>query len=347
MAERRKLIVVSNRGPVSYSRQNGERVAKRGGGGLVTALRGLVSYHDVTWIASAISDEDRVAADETIDETARDGSSFRLRLVAHDEAAYDWFYNVVANPMLWFLQHYLWELAYTPALDHGFRHAWEQGYVRVNEGFAAAVLEELEAEPDAAVLFHDYHLYLTPRLVREEAPDATLSHFVHIPWPQPDYWRVLPAGVRAPDPHGVLRDHGGRVPPWPVGGPARPLSPGHSGVFGVSRRDPARGASGQRPFPDRGLVSDRSADRGQLPTVGCCVQTVRCAVRERDLRRTQPRRKGGAARQHPRRCRCLIRKHRRLRRARGLDGRGQSVRRRRPGGGDPRGAAAEIGRAHV
>src|SRR5213592_561858 len=196
MAERRKLIVVSNRGPVSYSRQNGERVAKRGGGGLVTALRGLVSYHDVTWIASAISDEDRVAADETIDETARDGSSFRLRLVAHDEAAYDWFYNVVANPMLWFLQHYLWELAYTPALDHGFRHAWEQGYVRVNEGFAAAVLEELEAEPDSAVLFHDYHLYLAPRLVREEAPDATLSHFVHIPWPQPDYWRILPAEMR-------------------------------------------------------------------------------------------------------------------------------------------------------
>src|SRR5512132_1795086 len=196
MVERRKLIVVSNRGPVSYSRQNGERVAKRGGGGLVTALRGLVSYHDVTWIASAISDEDRVAADETIDETARDGSAFRLRLVAHDEAAYDWFYNVVSNPMLWFLQHYLWELAYTPALDHGFRHAWEQGYARVNEGFAAAVLEELEAEPDAAVLFHDYHLYLAPRLVREEAPDATLSHFVHIPWPQPDYWRILPAEIR-------------------------------------------------------------------------------------------------------------------------------------------------------
>src|SRR5207244_11480106 len=87
MAERRKLIVVSNRGPVSYSRQNGERVAKRGGGGLVTALRGLVSYHDVTWIASAISEEDRAVADETIDETARDGSPFRLRLCAHDEAA--------------------------------------------------------------------------------------------------------------------------------------------------------------------------------------------------------------------------------------------------------------------
>src|SRR5436190_1537758 len=204
MAERRKLIVVSNRGPVSYSRENGERIAKRGGGGLVTALRGLVLHHDVTWIASAISDEDRNVARETIDETARDGSTFRLRLVAHDESAYDWFYNVVSNPMLWFLQHYLWEPAYTPAVDHGFKHAWEHGYVRVNEGFAAAVLEELEAEPDAAVLFHDYHLYLAPRLVREEAPDATLSHFVHIPWPQPDYWRILPAEMRLAIHDGLL-----------------------------------------------------------------------------------------------------------------------------------------------
>ena len=196
MGERRKLIVVSNRGPVSYTREDDERVAKRGGGGLVTALRGLVSHHDVTWIASAITEEDRAASHETIEETARDGSPFRLRLVEHEETAYDGFYNVISNPMLWFLQHYLWELAYTPAVDHGLRHAWQHGYVRVNEGFAAAVLEELEAEPDAAVLFHDYHLYLAPRIVREEAPDATLSHFVHIPWPQPDYWRILPDDMR-------------------------------------------------------------------------------------------------------------------------------------------------------
>src|SRR5438045_9703615 len=110
MAERRKLIVVSNRGPVSYSRQNGERVARRGGGGLVTALRGLVSHHDVTWIASAMGEEDlavaREVGGEAVEETARDGAPFRLRLVPHDPSAYDWFYNVVSNPMLWFRPHY-------------------------------------------------------------------------------------------------------------------------------------------------------------------------------------------------------------------------------------------------
>src|SRR3712207_2470131 len=102
MASRRRLIVVSNRGPVSYARaDDGTRIAKRGGGGLGTALRRLVAHHDVTWIASAMTAEDRAVAAEAdgsaLDETARDGSPYRLRLVAHDEAAYDWFYNVVSN----------------------------------------------------------------------------------------------------------------------------------------------------------------------------------------------------------------------------------------------------------
>src|SRR5204863_5841294 len=204
MPERRKLIVVSNRGPVSYGRENGERVARRGGGGLVTALRGLISHHDVTWIASAISDEDRIASAEPIEETARDGSQFRLRLVAHDESEYDWFYNVVSNPILWFLQHYLWELAYTPTIDVALKNAWREGYASVNEGFADAIVEELELDPDATVFLHDYHLYLAPRFVRERAPDALLAHFVHIPWPQPDYWHVLPKALRQAIHDGLL-----------------------------------------------------------------------------------------------------------------------------------------------
>jgi trehalose 6-phosphate synthase len=199
-SRQRKLIVVSNRGPVTFARgAAGERTARRGGGGLVTALRSLVSHHHVTWIASAISPEDRLVAQETggaIDEIARDGSAYRLRLVEHDERAYDWFYNVVSNPTLWFLQHYLWELTRAPQIDQGLHNAWHEGYVPVNQAFAEAVLDELARDPEAAVFFHDYHLYLAPRLVREQAPTATLSHFVHIPWPQSDYWRVLPDSIR-------------------------------------------------------------------------------------------------------------------------------------------------------
>ena len=209
MGDRRKLIVVSNRAPVTFNLDdNGQRVARRGGGGLVTALRSLVGMHDVTWVASAMSDEDRATVEEAgggaIDETAHDGSPYRLRLVDHDPAAYDWYYNVVSNPTLWFLQHYLWDLAYAPNLDRGLHLAWEEGYVAVNAGFAEAVVAELELQPDAAVCFHDYHLYLAPRFVRAQRPDAALSHFVHIPWPEPDYWRVLPEAIRAAVHDGLL-----------------------------------------------------------------------------------------------------------------------------------------------
>src|SRR5919106_240886 len=149
MPSRRKLIVVSNRAPVAFNRDaGGERIASRGGGGLVTGLRSLVSHHDVTWIASAMSDEDRVVAEEArgeaIEEAAGDGSPYRLHLVPHDPSAYDWYYNVVANPVLWFIQHYLWGLASSPDVDQGLHNAWSEGYVAVNRSFADATLAEVD-----------------------------------------------------------------------------------------------------------------------------------------------------------------------------------------------------------
>lgn len=206
---RRGLIVVANRGPVSYDRDaDGTRVVRRGGGGLVTALRSLLAQHDVTWIASAMTDEDRAVAgeheDEAFEETSRDGASYRVRLVAHDPSAYDWYYNVVANPTLWFLQHSMWALAYEPNFDLGLHHAWFNGYLPVNEAFARATIDELDRNPGASAFFHDYHLYLAPKLVREQRPDALLAHFVHIPWPETDYWHVLPEHLRRDVHEGVL-----------------------------------------------------------------------------------------------------------------------------------------------
>jgi len=189
-ADRRRLIVVSNRAPVTYGRDARGRTARRGGGGLVTALGPLVSRHETTWIANAMTDEDRAVAGEasgTFDETGRDGSSYRLRLVVHERTDFDRFYNQFANPALWFLQHDLWDLVGDVRLDD----AWES-YGRVNLGIAEAVAEELAADPDRPVWFHDYHLYLAPHLVRADHPEARLAHFVHIPWPGPEGWTVLP-----------------------------------------------------------------------------------------------------------------------------------------------------------
>jgi trehalose 6-phosphate synthase len=173
----------------------------------VTALGGLFAHHDVIWVASAMTEEDRAIAAEHggsfVEETA-DGASYRLRLVAHDPAVYDRFYNLLANPTLWFLQHYLWGLGSAPEFGPELHEAWSGGYVPVNEALAAAVLDELEREPDAAVLFHDYHLYVAPRLVRQARPGVVTSHFVHIPWPEPDYWHALPPELRVAVHEGLL-----------------------------------------------------------------------------------------------------------------------------------------------
>jgi trehalose 6-phosphate synthase len=173
----------------------------------VTALGGLLAHHDVTWVASAMSDEDRVVAAEqggSFAEETADGASYRLRLVSHDPAAYERFYNVLANPTLWFLQHYLWGLGEAPDFGPALHEAWTNGYVPVNEALAAAALQELDREPEAAVLFHDYHLYLAPGLVREALPGVVTSHFVHIPWPEPDYWHALPPELRVAVHEGLL-----------------------------------------------------------------------------------------------------------------------------------------------
>jgi trehalose 6-phosphate synthase len=194
LSEQRPLIVVSNRGPVTYHRDaNGARVEGRGGGGLATALRGLREHHDVTWIASAMTDEDRVVA-------AEGGGD--VVLVAHDPKAYDLYYNVVANPMLWFILHSLWGPAFTPVVDRELHEAWRDGYEAVNRAFADVVVAQLDNNPTAAVFFHDYHLFLAPRMVREARPEAKLAHFVHTPWPVD--WTTLPLELRRALHDGVL-----------------------------------------------------------------------------------------------------------------------------------------------
>ncbi len=201
------LVLVSNRGPATFERdENGELQVTRGGGGLVTALTGLVNHRDALWIASAMTDEDAQVSREhggRAFECDVDGVSYRVRLVESDPEAYDRFYNVVANPLLWFIQHYLWDLSNAPDIRTNEVHAFEHGYRAVNDDLARAVIEEVEGE-DAVVMLHDYHLYTAPRAIRRSKPEVFLHHFVHIPWTQPDAWRVLPRDIREEIYEGIL-----------------------------------------------------------------------------------------------------------------------------------------------
>jgi len=199
------LVLVSNRGPATFSREDGELKAMRGGGGLVTALTGLVHHRDAVWVASAMTEEDAEVSrrhEGRSFDCELDDVTYRIKLVESDVDSYDAFYNVVANPLLWFIQHYLWDLSNAPDIRRQEIDAYENGYVAVNKDLAAAVLEEVA--DDAVVMLHDYHLYIAPKFIREARPDIFLHHFIHIPWTQPDAWRVLPSDMREEIYEGVL-----------------------------------------------------------------------------------------------------------------------------------------------
>jgi trehalose 6-phosphate synthase len=199
------LVLVSNRGPVTYQEDGS---VKRGTGGLVTALTGLASHRDAIWIASAMTDGDVEQSEQhdgrPFEVDAPGGGTYHVRFVASDPEAYDRFYNIFANPMLWFIQHYLWDLSNAPDIRRHEIDAFEHGYNVVNDDLARAVLEEIEGDDEPVVMVHDYQLYTLPEMVRRERPDVFLHHFVHIPWTQSDAWRVLPADVRDAIFRGVL-----------------------------------------------------------------------------------------------------------------------------------------------
>jgi len=189
-------IVVSNRAPHEPRPEGGFR---RGAGGVITGLLTLADAMGADWVAVARTDEERSLA------TRHTGplsvpllqTTGNLHYVSPTREQYDMYYSVFANPVLWFIQHYLWDLANEPIIDERIHQAWREGYVEVNRQIAARVVDVARAAPKRPlILVHDYQLYLVPRLVRQALPSAMIQHFVHVPWPTPQYWKVLPKPMR-------------------------------------------------------------------------------------------------------------------------------------------------------
>jgi trehalose 6-phosphate synthase len=199
------IVLVSHRGPVMIDATNATGRLSRANGGLVTALRDLVRHApDASWVCAATTDTERTlaAGGSAVTVPIAPGVECDIHLVAVDPDAHHQFYAVIANPMLWFVQHMLWDLACTPNITAHELAAWRDGYVRVNEAFAARAAEVARVSaPDAVVMIHDYHFYLVPGLMRAAGVDRFLHCFVHIPWPNPEAWRVLPIDWR----HAIVR----------------------------------------------------------------------------------------------------------------------------------------------
>lgn len=181
-----QVLVASNRGPVSYTvGEDGALRARRGGGGLVSGLSAIGSDADSLWVCAALDDGDREAVRRGVAEPG-------VRMLDIPAEVHADAYNGVANSVLWFVHHMLYQTPLEPVFDAEFRRMWTS-YEAYNRAFAEALAED--AAPGAAVVVQDYHLTLVPGMLRELRPDLRIGHFSHTPWAPPEYFRLLPDDI--------------------------------------------------------------------------------------------------------------------------------------------------------
>ncbi len=213
---KQRVLVASNRGPITYQfGADGSLTGQRGGGGMIAGvtagLAALGPEASVTWICAALSDADRAIARSRAG-GAVDEDGIPVRMLDIAPGIFDRAYNNVANSALWFLLHQIFDTPNQPRFGREFRRDWES-YLAYNAVFADALAQEAltrDAPPPEAlsqetgrerlrVMIQDYHLCLAPRLLRERLADTTsdarIAHFCHTPWAPLDYYRMLPDEV--------------------------------------------------------------------------------------------------------------------------------------------------------
>lgn len=174
-------VIVSNRLPVTVSKEDGKLIFAQSDGGLATALSSLDDKGRI-WVGwpgianEELTDEDR--ADIT-EELAKRGC-YPVFLTAEDM---ELFYEGYANDTLWPLFHYF--QSYMINRDEYWR-----SYSSVNRVYRDAVKKV--AEYDSRIWVHDYHLMLLPGMLREKLPEALIGYFHHIPFPSFEVFRLLP-----------------------------------------------------------------------------------------------------------------------------------------------------------
>lgn len=207
MSEREaRVVVASNRGPVSFFFSgDGDLLMSRGGGGLVSGLSAVAMQTHVVWVCQALSEADRAvvaaAPNGRLDQAGYDMGGSAVRMLDVPADTFRGAYNGVANSTLWFLHHLMFDPPTKPRFDAQWRMQW-QAYREYNWAFADALAGE--AADGAKVMVQDYHLALVPRMLRERRPDLRIAHFSHTPWAPPEYYRMLPDDVAVALLEGIL-----------------------------------------------------------------------------------------------------------------------------------------------
>jgi|WetSurMetagenome_2_1015567.scaffolds.fasta_scaffold07250_5 trehalose-6-phosphate synthase len=180
------LIVVSNREPYMHIHEGKEIRCIIPASGMVTAMEPILKACGGLWVASGSGDADR----EVVDDHDKimvppEEPKYTLRRLWISKEEEEHFYYGFSNEGLWPLCH----VAHTRP---SFRTEDWQYYQSVNRKFANAILEEIRDEENPFILVQDYHFALLPAMIKESRPDARVSIFWHIPWPNPESFGICP-----------------------------------------------------------------------------------------------------------------------------------------------------------
>lgn len=176
-----RLIIVSNRLPVSVEATSDGYTYQPSVGGLATSLDNLRGDREMLWVGwpglTASTPED----EHEIEDTLRNEFNFVPLFIPH--GLFEPFYTGFSNATLWPLFHYFTQFAHYDVSE------W-QAYRAVN-GLYLKKLEDI-IRPGDRIWIHDYHLLLLPQMVREAFPEAAIGFFLHIPFPSSEIFRILP-----------------------------------------------------------------------------------------------------------------------------------------------------------
>ncbi|MGW5695389.1 trehalose-6-phosphate synthase [Streptomyces asiaticus] len=200
------VFLASKRAAITYDTDpaTGEQRAWLAPGGTGNVVAEQAGVLNVSWIASADSHDDRLAAanhPDGVTMALHSGREIRVRLIQHDAEVFRSVQNFMTADLLWAANNYGWDRWTAPSFGAETRRGWED-FSHFTRDFANAILKSSAASPNPVYLVHDYQLVRVPALLRAQRPDAAILLFVHIPWPSADYWRVLPRQIRT----GILQD---------------------------------------------------------------------------------------------------------------------------------------------
>jgi trehalose 6-phosphate synthase/phosphatase len=180
--QQNRLLIVSNRLPISVGKRRGKLRFEPSVGGLVTALGAFYKSRPSMWIGWPGIELEKVEKEEQGEIEARLASESCYPVFLSQSDIED-YYQGFCNNTIWPLFHYFPEYAVYSA------DSW-QAYQRVNQLFAEAVASV--AQPGDIIWVHDYHLMLLPRLIKDQLPEMTVGFFLHIPFPSFEILRLLP-----------------------------------------------------------------------------------------------------------------------------------------------------------